>query len=100
MFLLNKLESSYWDTLIVQSDYGNVDDKNASDLTAMLNDTNLQQHVTSATHYRDNILDLVITHVTGSVATDVSVKSLLTDHHIIACKLVSNKPNLGLFENR
>ena len=72
--------------------YGNVDDKNASDLAAILNDTNLQQHVKSATHYRDNILDLVITPVTGSVLTDVSVESLLTDHHIIVCKLVSNKP--------
>ena len=72
--------------------YGNVDDKNASDLAAILNDTNLQQHVTSATHYRDNILDLVITPVTDSIVTDVSVESLLTDHHIIVCKLVSNKP--------
>ena len=73
-------------------DYGNVDDKNVSDLAAILNDTNLQQHVKSATHYRDNILDLVITPVTGSVSTDVSVESLLTEHHIIGCKLVSNKP--------
>ena len=72
--------------------YGNVDDKNASDLAAILNDTNLQQHVKSATHYRDNILDLVITPVTGSVLTDVSVESLLTDHHVIVCKLASNKP--------
>ena len=72
--------------------YGNVDDKNASDLAAILNDTNLQQHMKSATHYRDNILDRVITPVTGSVLTDVSVESLLTDHHIIVCKLVSNKP--------
>ena len=53
--------------------YGHVDDKNASDLAAILNDTNLQQHVKSATHYRDNILDLVITPVTGSISTDVSV---------------------------
>ena len=61
-------------------------------MAAVLNDTNLQQHVTSATHYRDNILDLVITPVTDSIVTDVSVESLLTDHHIIVCKLVSNKP--------
>ena len=53
--------------------YGNVDDKNTSDFAAILNDTNLQQHVKSATHYRDNILDIVITPVTGSVVTDVSV---------------------------
>ena len=53
--------------------YGNVDDKNTSDFAAILNDTNLQQHVKSATHYRDNILDSVITPVTGSVVTDVSV---------------------------
>ena len=45
-----------------------------------------------AIHCRDNILDFVITPVTGSVLTDVSVESLLTDHHIIVCKLVSNKP--------
>ena len=67
--------------------YGNVDDKNASDLAAILNDTNLQQPLKSATHSRDNILDLV----TGSVLTDVSVESLLTDDHIIVCNLVSNK---------
>ena len=67
--------------------YGNVDDKNASYLAAILNDTNLQQHMKSATHYRDDILDLVISPVTGSVLTDVSVESLLTDHHIIVCKL-------------
>ena len=67
--------------------YGNVDDKNASYLAAILNDTNLQQHMKSATHYRDDILDLVISPVTGSVLTDVSVESLLTDHHITVCKL-------------
>ena len=67
--------------------FGNVDDKNASDLAAILNDTNLQQHVPSATHYRDTILDLVITPMTGCVVTEVYVESLMTDHHIIVCKV-------------
>ena len=78
--------------LIILGDYGNVDDKNASDLAAILHDTNLQQYVKSATQYRDNILDLVITPVTGSVLADVSGESLLTDHHVIVCKLVSHIP--------
>ena len=65
--------------------YGNDDDKDARDLAAILNDSNLQQHVTSPTHCRGNILDLVISPVTGSVLTDVSVESLLTDHHAIIC---------------
>ena len=30
--------------------------------------------------------------MTGPGLTDVSVESLLTEHHIIVCKLVSNKP--------
>ena len=72
--------------------YGNGDDKDARDLAAILNDINLQQLVTSSTHCRGNILDLVISPVTGSVLTDVSVESLLTDHHVIMCKLVSSKP--------
>ena len=72
--------------------YGNGDDKDARDLAAILNDINLQQHVTSSTHCRGNILDLVISPVTGSVLTDVSVESLLTDHHVIMCKLVTAKP--------
>ena len=37
-------------------------------------------------------LDLVISPVRGSVLTDVSVESLLTDHHVIMCKLVTAKP--------
>ena len=77
---------------MILGDYGNVGDKNASDLAGILNDTNLQQHVQSATQYRDNILDLVITPVTGSVLTDVSAESLFTDHHVIVCKLVSHIP--------
>ena len=64
----------------------NVNDKNACDLRATIYD------VTSATHCRDNILDPVLTPVTGSVMTDVSVASWLTDHHIISCKLTTDKP--------
>ena len=48
--------------------------------------------MTSSTHCRGNLLDLVISPVTGSVLTDVSVESLLTDHHVIMCKLVAAKP--------
>ena len=65
-------------------------DNDARDLAAILNDINLQ-HVTSSTHCRCIILNLVIPPVTGSVLTDVSVESLLTDHHVIMCKLVSAK---------
>ena len=48
--------------------------------------------MTSPTHCRGNILDLVISSVTDSVLTDESVEPLLTDHHIIMCKLVSAEP--------
>ena len=75
--------------------YGNVDDKNASDFAAILNDTNLQQHVKSATHYRDNILDLVITPVTGSVLTDVSVESLLNLRYNKPLKEFGNETQVG-----
>ena len=70
--------------------YGNDDDKDARDLVAILSDINLQQQVISPTHCRGNILDLVISPVTGSVPTDVSVESLLTDHYAIICKLAGS----------
>ena len=72
--------------------YGNDDDNDARDLAAILNDINFQQHVTSSTHCRGYVLDLVLSPVTGSVLTYLSVESLLTDHHVIMCKLVLAKP--------
>ena len=60
--------------------YGSSGDNDACMLADILHSTNFQQHVSSATHCRGNILDLVITPSTNSVITDVSVESLMTDH--------------------
>ena len=72
--------------------YGSSNDNDACMLADILHSTNFQQHVSSATHCRGNILDLVITPSTNSVITDVSVESLMTDHHAITCKMVYTKP--------
>ena len=60
-------------------------------LADILHSTNFQKHVSSATHCRGNIPDLVITPSTNSVITDVSVESLMTDHHAITCGMVCTK---------
>ena len=92
---LNLQTNSKKSGLIILGDfnvhYGNDDDKDARDLAAIISDINLHQHVTSPTHCRGNILDLVISPVTGSVLTDVSVESLLTNLHVIIRKLFSAK---------
>ena len=44
----------------------------------------MHQHVASPTHCRENNLDFVVASVTGSVLTDMSAESLLTDHHIMS----------------
>ena len=72
--------------------YGSSGDNDACMLADILHSTNFQQHVSSATHCRGNILDLVITPSTNSVITDVSVESLMTDHHAITCGMVCTKP--------
>ena len=72
--------------------YGNGDNKDPHDFTALLEDSNLIQLVSSATHIKGNILDLVIAPATDSVISDVSVDALLTDHHAIVCQLKLPKP--------
>ena len=72
--------------------YGNGDNKDARDFAALLEDSNLIQLVSSATHIKGNILDLVIAPATDSVISDVSVGALLTDHHAIVCHLNLPKP--------
>ena len=57
--------------------YGNGDNKDARDFAALLEDSNLIQLVSSATHIKGNILDLVIAPATDSVISDVSVDALL-----------------------
>ena len=65
----------------------------ARDLTDLLRETNFQQHVTEITHVGGNIHDLVIKRNTHDCTVSaVSVKTLLTDHHVIQCDLVTVKP--------
>ena len=72
--------------------YGNGDNKDARDFAALLEDSNLIQLVSSATHIKGNILGLVIAPTTDSVISDVSVDALLTDYHAIVCHLNLPKP--------
>ena len=72
--------------------YGKANNKDAGDLATLISDSNLKQHVLSATHVRGNTLDLIITPVISSVITDVTVDSLLSDHHAILCRLKLPKP--------
>ena len=68
------------------------DNEDARDFTALLDDSNLIQLVSSAAHVKGNILDLVIAAATDSVISDVSVGALLTDHHAIVCQLKLPNP--------
>ena len=73
--------------------YCNTNDKNACNVSATIEDVNLQQHVTSLTTdgpCRNNTLDIVMNLVTGSVLTRV----LVTDHHIHLCEQIIDKPRL------
>ena len=72
--------------------YGNGDNKDARDFAALLEDSNLMQMVSSATHIKGNIIDLVIAPATDTMISDVSVDALLTDHHAIVCHLNLPKP--------
>ena len=71
--------------------YGKANNKDAGDLATLISDSNLKQHVLSATRVRGNTLDL-ITPVMASLITDVTVDSLLSDHHVILCRLKLPKP--------
>ena len=56
-------------------------------------ETDFQQHVTEPTHVGGNNFDLVITRNTQDCAVfDMSVETLLTDHLVIQCDLVTDKP--------
>ena len=72
--------------------YGKANNKDAGDLATLISDSNLKQHVLSATHVRGNTLDLIITPAMASVITHVTVESLLSDHHVIVCRLKLPKP--------
>ena len=73
--------------------YGKANNKDAGDLATLISDSNLKQHVLSVTHVRGNTLDLLIkSPVMASVITDMTVESLLSDHHVIVCRLKLPKP--------
>ena len=72
--------------------YGKANNKDAGDLATLISDSHQKQNVLSATHVRGNTLDLIITAVVSSVITDVTVDSLLSDHHVILCRLPLPKP--------
>ena len=69
---------------------------NASDvlyLKQILDDNNMQQHVTKPTHRSGNLLDLVITRVCSNIvaATDVC-KSSISDHYSVIFPIHVTKP--------
>ena len=66
-------------------------------LRNMLNDYQMQQHVHSATHEHDNILDLVITHQHDNLVSNISLMDYaMSDHYCVECVFnVSIKPSKG-----
>ena len=64
---------------------------NTRKLTEFLQEADFKQHVREQTHVDDHILDLVITRNSHNIISSTSVETLLTDHHVIRCGLVTRK---------
>ena len=60
-------------------------------LTELLQEADFKQHVREPTHVGDHILDLVITRNSHNIISYTSVETLLTDHQVIRCDLVTGK---------
>ena len=74
--------------------YGDPTCTDAVNLSDLLDTAGFEQHVTSATHERDNMLDLVITTKTPHpIFTAVKPSSLITDHYTVECGPLESKPN-------
>ena len=72
--------------------YGDNRTCNTSNFTELFQEADFRQHVREPTHFGGHILDLVITRNSQTVISSTSVETLLTDHHIIRCHLVTGKP--------
>ena len=72
--------------------YGDDRTSNTRNLTELLQEADFKQHVRELTHVGDHILDLVITQNRHNIISSTSVETLLTDHHVIRCDLVTGKP--------
>ena len=61
--------------------------------TTALQEVDFKQHVREPTHVGVHILDhLVITQNIHNIISSASIATLLTDHHVIRCDLVTGKP--------
>ena len=72
--------------------YGDNRTCNTRNFTELFQEAEFRQHVREPTHVGDHILDLVITRNSQNVLSSTSVETLLTDHHVIRCDLVTGKP--------
>jgi len=61
-------------------------------LTELLQEADFKQPVREPTHVGGHILDLVITQNSHNIISSAFVETLLTDHHVIRCDLVTAKP--------
>ena len=61
-------------------------------LTELIQEADFKQHVREPTHVGGDIHDLVITRNSHNIISSTSVETLLTDHHVIRCDLVTGKP--------
>ena len=61
-------------------------------LTELLQEADFKQPVREPTHVGGHILDLVITRNSHNIISSAFVETLLTDHHVIRCDLVTAKP--------
>ena len=72
--------------------YGDNRTCNTRNFTELLQEADFRQHVREPTHVGDHILNLVITRNTLNVLFSTSVETVLKDHHVIRCDLVTGKP--------
>ena len=71
--------------------YGDDRTSNTRNLTELLQEVEFKQHVNEPTLVGDHILDLVITRNSHNIISSISVETLLIDHHVIRCDLVTGK---------
>ena len=72
--------------------YGDDRTSNTRNLTELLQEADFKQHVREPTHDGGHIHDLVITPNSHNIISSAFVETLLTDHHVIRCDLVTAKP--------
>ena len=56
----------------------------------------IEQHVNEATHIKGHILDLIILRHRDNLAlSDINIEDPISDHYLILCQLLPNKPNVS-----